>query len=185
MSIRSRIDEAILGGKGLLKSLDPLLDLFQAEIDTSGIGSFALLRRGGDDQTTNVNAGDHFEFNNLDGTGVSVSSGGAQDQASGLIELESAGTWLLVCWTNGIFSGAGGRLNFRWQNNTTPGIIGFAGEVNPHTFASAEFKANVALGLLTIAAPAQVEVRIISETLLTQISESDSEGMRALALRLA
>ncbi len=154
-------------------------------LGAAGLSSYALIRRAGDDQTVNLSAGDHLEFNNFDGVGISVSSGGAQDQVSGLIELESAGTWLLLCWVDAIFSGAGGVLSLRWRNNTAAANIGFDAQLNPLTSALNSFRVPSAIALGTFATPVQVEVRILSSSLLTQISESDTSGMRALALKLA
>ncbi len=40
MSIKSLLESATLGGKGLLKSLGPVLDIIQQEIDAAGGGGF-------------------------------------------------------------------------------------------------------------------------------------------------
>jgi hypothetical protein len=149
--------------------------------------SYALIRRAGDDQTVNLSALDHFEFNGVDqGSGeVSVSSGGAQDQASGLITLAGGGVWLLIAWTNAIFSGVTGSMSFRWRNNTAGANIGFDGLCLPVTSASHEHPLGVAHAILPTTGDVEVELRILAETVLTQLSESDSGGPRALAIKLA
>ena len=93
----------------------------------AGLSDYALVGRSGNDnaQTTNVSAGDHLEFDEIiEGSGVSVSgAGGAQSQANGLIELESAGVWLLVGTIGVDFSMSTGSVNFSWRNNTAAALI--------------------------------------------------------------
>lgn len=157
-----------------------------------GLSSYALVGRSGSDnaQTTNVSAGDHLEFNFIiEGNGVSVSgAGGSQDQANGLIELESGGIWLLVGTIGVDFSDAAGSVNFRWRNNTA-GV-----DFNPSTARMVppsntgfSFRNNVATALLNIAAPAQVELRLASAINIGAggFPESFSSGMRALILKVA
>lgn len=181
-------DKVKIGGsKGLPRALAGLVDRIDEEIADAGLASYALLKRGGDDQTTFINAGDHLEFTGLEGAavGVSVSNVGNQNQGTGLIELESAGTWLMICWLDGVFSGAGGQARYRWRDNTGAADLGFSGRVTPASSVLNTYGVNAAVAIETFTTPVQVEVRIVSETLLTLLAESVDDGMRAVILKLA
>lgn len=151
------------------------------------VSAYALLERRGDDQDVNVIAGDHLEFNNGAAfSGVSVSSGGAQDQASGLIELESAGVWLLICWMSVDFSANTGSVNVAWRNNTAAAVLSRSeARIVPPTSTADTLRNQICATILDVATPVQVEVRLLSAVNVTRFTESDSSGIRALVLKLA
>ena len=177
-----RLALEVLGGQS---SMSPTNEF--SALGLGGISSYALLERRGDDQDVNVSAGDHLEFNNGAAfSGVSVSSGGAQDQASGLIELESAGVWLLVCWLSVDFSANTGSVNVVWRNNTAAALLSRSeARIVPPTNTGDAKRNQICATIIDVATPVQVEVRLNSAIQVTRFTESDSSGIRALILKRA
>lgn len=176
--------EVLAGGS----SISPTDEL--AALVGGGLSSYALVGRSGsdNDQTTNVAAGDHMEFDQIiEGSGVSVSgAGGSQSQANGLIELESAGVWLLVGSIGVAWSASGGSAFFRWRNNTAAADIpNSQARLNPLTSAINGFANTQAVALINVATAVQVELRLQSASLISGLSASNDNGMRAIILKLA
>jgi hypothetical protein len=147
------------------------------------LGGYGLVIMGADQQA-NLDAGDHVEFTGFDGeaTGIAVSSGAGQ--ANGLITLQP-GVWRMDCWLRGLFSGPTGSCEFQFRNNNTASVFGVSGVLEPQTQASNTHSVAACHAMEEIQAVAVIEVRILFETLLTELEESLNAGVRATFMRVA
>ncbi len=185
MSLRDRLNAAILGGKGLLKSLDPVIDEIQDEIDAAGgLSGYGLVVMNQGDQQANLAFGDHVEFSGFDGeaAGIAVSSGAGQ--ANGIITLQP-GIWRMDCWLRGFFSGSGGGFEFGFRNNNTAQLFGVFGRIEPQTGAANQHAVAACHAMEEIQVVAAIEVRILFNSLLTELEESTNAGVRATFMRVA
>ena len=119
--------------------------------------------------TTDINAGDGIVFDTLD---ASNGTAAVYDAATGIWALEAGRTYRLTGNLGGTtFSGADGIVVVRWFDLTAAAFFGNAGEQFP-TSATAHISAvPEATAIFTPTVASTVELRIVSESDLTEVSD--------------
>jgi hypothetical protein len=125
------------------------------------------------DQTTNIAATDHIEFDTKDEDGGIVLQTGA-GQADGIFELSSGKKYQLSAHLRPEFSGATGQLVIAWYDITNTAEIGSQAIYESQTHASHNANQPVAEAIITPATNITVEVRIIAVTALTALANEYS-----------
>jgi len=121
------------------------------------------------DQTANIAANDHIEFDTKDEDGgIFLQTGSGQ--ADGIFELLSGKKYILSAQLRPEFSGATGQLVIAWYDRTNSAEIGSRAIYESQTHAS--HNANQPLGEITVTPDTNidVEVRIIAVTALTALA---------------
>jgi hypothetical protein len=134
----------------------------------TGTGTFATSSLSAD-QTTNIAANDHVEFDTLDEDGGITLQTGA-GQADGIFELKSGKKYQLSAHLRPEFSGATGQLVIAWYDITNTAEIGSRAIYESQTHASHNANQPVAEAIITPTANITVEVRIIAVTALTALA---------------
>jgi len=144
--------------------------------DASGTGTGKFLTASlSADQTSNINATDHIEFDTKDedgGTGLQTGAG----QADGIFELGSGTTYLLEGVVGAEFSGNTGVAVFAWYDITNGAEIGSRAVYHAPTTAGHDPSQPVASAIITPASNITVELRIISETAMDKVEADYSHA---------
>jgi len=140
----------------------------------TGTGTFLSVSLSAD-QTTNISANDHIEFDTLDEDGGIVLQTGA-GQADGIFELSSGKKYQLSAHLRPEFSGATGQLIIAWYDITNSAEIGRRAIYESQTHASNNANQPVAEVIVTPDSNITVEVRIISVTALTTLANEYCVG---------
>jgi len=146
----------------------PPITVLSGITDGTGDGKFLTVSLAAD-QTTNIAATDHVEFDTKDEDGGIVLQTGA-GQADGIFELSSGKKYQLSAHLRPEFSGATGQLVIAWYDITNAAEIGSRAIYESQTHASHNANQPVAEAIVTPAANITVEVRIISVTALTALA---------------
>ena len=121
------------------------------------------------DQTTNIAATNHVEFDTKDEDGgIELQTGAGQ--ADGIFELLGSRKYILSAQLRPEFSGATGQLVVAWYDRTNAAEIGSRAIYESQTHASHNANQPLAEVLVTPATNIDVEVRIISVTALTALA---------------
>lgn len=134
----------------------------------AGTGKFLTVSLAAD-QTANIAANDHVEFDTKDEDGKIVLQTGS-GQADGIFELESGKKYELSAMLRPEFSGATGQLVIAWYDITNSAEIGSRAIYEAQTHASHNANQPVAEAIVTPAANITAEVRIIAVTALTALA---------------
>jgi hypothetical protein len=121
------------------------------------------------DQTTNISANDHIEFDTIDADGNIVLQTGA-GQADGIFELLGGKRYLLKGVLRPEFSGATGQLVVAWYDITNSAELGKRGIYEAQTHASNNANQPLSDIIVVPSANITVELRIISVTALTALA---------------
>lgn len=138
------------------------------DIEGLGTGKFVTVSLAAD-QTTNIAATDHVEWDTIDEDGGIVLQTGA-GQSDGIFELESGLKYQLSAHLRPEFSGATGQLVIAWYDITNGAEIGRRAIYEAQTHASHNANQPVAEAIVTPATNITVEVRIIAVTALTALA---------------
>ena len=121
------------------------------------------------DQTTNLSATNHVEFDTLDEDGgITLQTG--TGQANGIFELSSGKKYYLSAKLRPEFSGATGQLVVAWYDITNTAEIGSRAIYESQTHASNNANQPAAECIITPTANITIELRIISVTALTALA---------------
>ena len=134
----------------------------------TGSGTFSTASLAAD-QTANIAATDHIEFDTLDEDGGVVLQTGA-GQADGIFELSGGKKYQLSSHLRPEFSGATGQLVIAWYDITNAAELGRRAIYETQTHASNNANQPVAEIIVTPTANITVEVRIIAVTALTALA---------------
>jgi hypothetical protein len=154
----------------------PLQPPIATALDSSagtGTGTFCSASLAAD-QTTNIAATDHIEFDTLDEDGGITLQTGA-GQADGIFELSAGKKYYLTGAVRPEFSGATGQLVMAWYDITNTAELGKRAiyEAQTHTSNNADQpKAEI---VITPTANITVEFRIIAVTALTALATEYSQ----------
>ena len=148
--------------------LEPPIVNAESFITGTGTGTFASASLSAD-QTTNIAATNHVEFDTLDEDGGVVLQTGA-GQADGIFELGGARKYYLSASLRPEFSGVTGQLVVAWFDITNAAEIGRRAIYESQTNTSNNANQPSAEVTITPAANITVEVRIISVTALTALA---------------
>jgi len=141
-----------------------------AATTTGGTGTGTFLTASlSADQTTNIAATDHVEFDTKDEDGNIVLQTGA-GQADGIFELGSGKKYELSGMLRPEFSGVTGQLVIAWFDKTNAAEIGSRAIYEAQTNTSNNANQPVAEAIVTPDANITVELRIISVTALTALA---------------
>ena len=121
------------------------------------------------DQTTNIGANDHVEFDTKDEDGGVILQTGV-GQADGVFELGGGTTYQLSTHLRPEFSGTTGQLVIAWYDITNSAEIGSRAIYETQTHASHNANQPIVEAIVTPATNIDVEVRIISVTALTALA---------------
>jgi len=131
----------------------------------TGTGKFCTASLAAD-QTTNLNANDHVEFDTLDEDGGTV----LQTGSGQIFELGSGTTYYLTASLRPEYSGSTGEMVIVWYDITNSAEIGSRGIYVPPNTNESTSNQPVCQAIITPASNITVEVRIISETVLTALA---------------
>lgn len=130
---------------------------------------YALLAISGN-QTTDVDADDHIEFDTVVGNLVLSTGAG---QADGLITLKAGRTYHLQAMLHGVFVNDTGEVWFKWYDTDNVTYVGIYGVIYSVTKAINNSEANLTSAIIPPpAADIEVEVRFFSETALSLVAAS-------------
>jgi hypothetical protein len=124
------------------------------------------------DQTANITATSHIEFDTTDSGTIVLQTG--VGQADGIFELKSGKTYVLNASLRPEFSGATGSLVVAWYDITNTAELGKRAIYEPVTQTSDDANQPSASYILTPASDITVELRIISVTALTALANEYS-----------
>jgi len=148
--------------------LTPIAVSSASDSSGTGTGKFVTVSLAAD-QTANLNANDHVEFDTLDEDGGTVLQTGA-GQADGIFELGSGTTYYLTASLRPEYSGSTGEMVIVWYDITNSAEIGSRGIYVPPNTNESTSNQPVCQATITPASNITVEVRIISETALTALA---------------
>ena len=134
----------------------------------TGTGTFSTASIAAD-QTANIAATDHVEFDTLDEDGGVILQTGA-GQLDGIFELSGGKKYQLSAHLRPEFSGATGQLVIAWYDITNAAELGRRAIYETQTHASNNANQPVAEIIVTPSANITVEVRIIAVTALTALA---------------
>ena len=134
----------------------------------SGDGKFLTASLAAD-QTANISANNHIEFDTKDEDGGIVLQTGA-GQADGIFELSSGNIYQLSAHLRPEFSGSTGQLVIAWYDITNSAEIGSRAIYESQTHSSHNANQPVAEAIVTPATNITVEVRIIAVTAITALA---------------
>ncbi|MEE9278197.1 MAG: hypothetical protein V3V06_07270 [Dehalococcoidia bacterium] len=137
----------------------------------------------GADQAADLAAGDHVEFSGFDGEARDISVSSGAGQANGLITLEP-GIWRMECWLRGFFSGSTGGFEFQFRDNAASAVFGVGGRLEPQTGAANQHTVAACHGMEEFLVATEIEVRILFNSLLTELEESANFGCRVTFTRV-
>jgi len=137
-------------------------------VSSGGDGKFLTASLGAD-QTANIGANDHIEFDTKDEDGGIVLQTGS-GQADGIFELSSGTKVQLSAHLRPEFSGATGRLVIVWYDITNSAELGSRAIYQSTTHVAHTSDQPIAEIIVTPATNITVEVRIISVTALTALA---------------
>jgi len=141
--------------------------------DATGTGTFCSASIAAD-QTTNITATDHIEFDTLDEDGGITLQTGA-GQADGIFELSAGKKYYLSGAVRPEFSGATGQLTVAWYDITNTSEVGKRAIYEAQTHASNNANQPNAEVIITPTTNITVELRIIGVTALTAIATEYSQ----------
>jgi len=148
----------------------PLVPPITTKIRGTGTGDGKFLTASlAADQTTNIAATDHVEFDTKDEDGGIVLQTGS-GQADGIFELLGGRKYILSGQLRPEFSGATGQLVIAWYDITNSAELGSRAIYEAQTHASDNANQPLAEILVTPTANITVELRIISVTALTALA---------------
>lgn len=121
------------------------------------------------DQTTNISATNHIEFDTLDEDGgITLQTG--TGQSDGIFELKAGKKYYLSASVRPEFSGATGQLVLAWYDRDNTTEIGKRGIYESQTNTSNNANQPNVESVFTPTANVEVELRIISVTALTALA---------------
>lgn len=118
-----------------------------------------------DDQSANLNNGDHVEFDSdevNDGSGAIVLATGA-GQLGGLITLEAGRVYEITASLVVSYGSVSGFLRYIWHDNTANADFGIRGGQRSTTFGTDEFSPGIATAIFAPAVDSEIELRIDGE----------------------
>lgn len=140
-----------------------------------------------DEQSTNLDAGKHIEFDDElenDGSGAIVLSSGGGDQTDGLISLAAGKIYELTASLQLSFSSAAGVIDCSFRNNTAAAVIGTRGKNQPLTWVTNNVWLNpVATAIIdTTAGAVEVELRILSSSAVFDIPAFEASFLKVIEI---
>ncbi len=172
--------ETIDGGDFLLEDDDILIFQFDTTDNkwqqvTTGKQGVASLSTGthisaslSADQTTNISATNHIEFDTVDEGDIVLQTGAGQ--ADGIFELKQDKTYVIKGQLRPEFSGATGSLVVAWYDITNAAELGKRGIYEPTTQTADDANQPIPEIIVKPATDITVELRIISVTALTALA---------------
>jgi len=145
----------------------PIATVLSTDTGT-GTGTFCTASLAAD-QTTNIAATDHVEFDTLDEDGGITLQTGA-GQADGIFELSAGKKYFLSSLLRPEFSGATGQLVIAWYDITNGAEIGKRAIYESQTHVSDNANQPAVEAIVTPTTNITVEVRIIAVTALTALA---------------
>ena len=162
-----QIRQRYIGSTFRNEPLPPIATVLSTDTGT-GTGTFCSASLAAD-QTTNITATDHVEFDTLDEDGGITLQTGA-GQADGIFELSAGKKYYLSGALRPEFSGATGQLVVAWYDITNTAEIGKRAIYESQTHASNNANQPKCDVTFTPTTNVTVELRIISVTALTALA---------------
>jgi hypothetical protein len=129
------------------------------------------------DQTTNLTANNHIQFNNIVAQRGSISVSTGAGQANGIITLEADKTYRLEANIHVIVDGGTDYGTFQWRNNTTSTLIGKIATCTNNDVNTDRPDQPTAIAVITTTAPTNVELRVIASSSLNGIESTGTSVM--------
>ena len=153
--------------------LEPPIATVLSSDESTGTGTFCSASLAAD-QTTNIAATDHIEFDTLDEDGgITLQTG--VGQADGIFELSAGKKYYLTGAVRPEFSGATGQLVMAWYDITNTAELGKRAIYESQTHASNNADQPKAEIVITPTTNITIEFRIIAVTALTALATEYSQ----------
>ena len=128
------------------------------------------------DQSTNLSADDHVEFDTIQEAGSIILATGS-GQANGLITLEADQTYELKAVLAADFSGPSGNFRARWYDETGAAYKGQQCEIAALTHTQDHSSIETAFAVFTPSVQSQVSVRIVESIAVAHLHTINVHAM--------